>query len=88
MLAAKSFSATSDWKQLEYWLQVLSAELAARMAGDCTMHNRRPKNLIVHFRSVGTAGRYGSGQDRSRYFRITMLTVVLILKQKFASSYE
>eukprot|EP00892_Ulva_mutabilis_P007318 jgi/Ulvmu1/4959/UM207_0003.1 len=66
MLAAKSFGATSDWQVLLHWLKVLCCELASRIKEDSNVHCRRPKNLVVHYRSSGGKGRYGAGQERSR----------------------
>lgn len=61
MLAAKSFSATSDYAALRRWFGVLSAELAPRMASDEEAFRRRARTLTVHFR-----GGAAPGQDRSR----------------------
>ena len=69
MLAAKSFTVTSDWAEIERWLRVLCEELANRMADDSAAHNRRPRNLVVHFRCAAVGGKTGAGQDRSRCAR-------------------
>lgn len=66
MLAAKSFGATSDWQVLQHWLKVLCLELASRMQEDSNMHARRPKNLVVHYRSSAEGRQFGTGQERSR----------------------
>lgn len=50
MLAAKSFNATSDWRQLQRWLAILAEELAARMADDAAQHRRHPRTLVLHYR--------------------------------------
>jgi DNA polymerase eta len=62
MLAAKSFSATSDMKDLRQWINILSGELAERMLEDEELFNRRAKTLVVHFKSVGNP----RGSDHSR----------------------
>lgn len=64
MLAAKSFTATSDWAELQRWVRVLAEELASRMATDSARHNRRPRNIVVSFRCAG--GAKGPGTSRSR----------------------
>jgi DNA polymerase eta len=61
MLAAKSFTATSDTAALQRWIGILAAELAPRMANDEEMFRRRAKTLSVHFR-----GGSAPGQDRTR----------------------
>ena len=61
MLAAKSFSATSDQTALRRWFHVLATELAPRMANDEESFHRRSRTLTVHFRGGATPG-----QDRSR----------------------
>jgi hypothetical protein len=66
MLAAKSFSPTSDWEELQRYARVLCEELAQRMADDSALHNRRPRNLVVHYRSTTRGGNYSSGTSRSR----------------------
>ena len=65
MLAAKSFDATSDWTELEHWLRVLCEELAHRMVADTAAHNRRPRNLVVHWRWQANKNA-GAGVSRSR----------------------
>ena len=62
MLAAKSFTATSDVSVLQRWFGILAAELAPRMATDEEMFKRQARTLSVHFRG----GMMASGQDRSR----------------------
>lgn len=66
MLAAKSFAATTDWSELVRWLRVLCEELSTRMADDSLIHQRRPRNLVVHFRCAAGSGKYGAGEARSR----------------------
>ncbi|KAL4430354.1 hypothetical protein ABPG77_002160 [Micractinium sp. CCAP 211/92] len=61
MLAAKSFSPTSDLAALQGWFAILAQELAARMVTDEAQFRRRPKNLVVHFR-----GGPHMGSDRSK----------------------
>eukprot|EP00887_Chlorella_sp_A99_P005175 scaffold1.g5175.t1 len=55
MLAAKSFNATTDLAALRGWLQILATELAGRMAADCAEHRRRPRNLVLTYRSSAAA---------------------------------
>jgi len=50
MLAAKSFTATSDWRALQRWLTILAEELAGRMAADAAQHRRHPRTLVLHYR--------------------------------------
>lgn len=69
MLAAKSFSATSDMNDLRQWIEILSGELAARMLEDEELFNRRAKTLVVHFKSVaqrktGSAGLAASDHSK------------------------
>lgn len=67
MLAAKSFSATSDMKDLRQWIDILSGELSERMLEDEELFNRRAKTLVVHFKSVERGGPKGStASDHSR----------------------
>lgn len=61
MLAAKSFTSTSDHAALQRWIGILAAELAPRMAADEAAFKRRPRTLVVHFR-----GGPGAGVERSR----------------------
>ncbi|KAK9829326.1 hypothetical protein WJX72_005200 [[Myrmecia] bisecta] len=51
MLAAKSFEPTSDLAILTRWLRILADELANRMIDDEAQHQRRPRNLCLHYRS-------------------------------------
>ncbi len=60
MLAAKSFTATSDLKIIARWFDILASELESRMKTDLQMYNRRPKTLGVSFRSKSCT------QDRTR----------------------
>jgi hypothetical protein len=66
MLAAKSFTPTSDWEELQRYTRVLCEELAQRMADDSALHNRRPRNLVVQYRSATKGGNYSAGTSRSR----------------------
>ena len=52
MLAAKSFTSTSDLAVIEKWLLILASELAPRMRADFQAYNRRPRTLSLHFRSA------------------------------------
>lgn len=60
MLAAKSFSPTSDLKVIARWFGILASELESRMKTDLEMYNRKPKTLVLSFRSKS------SPQDRTR----------------------
>ncbi|GAB4815874.1 hypothetical protein N2152v2_002920 [Parachlorella kessleri] len=68
MLAAKTINPTSDLAALQRWFQVLAEELASRMATDEAQYRRRPRNLIVHYRTGETMGYQPgeSGVDRSK----------------------
>ena len=66
MLAAKSFTATTDWLELQRWVRVLAEELASRMSTDSVRHSRRPRNIVVSFRCAASAGASGAGTSRSR----------------------
>lgn len=61
MLAAKSFTSTSDHATIRRWLGILASELAERMRRDEGTYCRRPRTLTLCFRGGGTWG-----QERSR----------------------
>lgn len=50
MLAAKSFESTDSLDQIQQWAEILSEELAERLKKDETVHNRKPRNLVLHYR--------------------------------------
>ncbi len=49
-------SCSADLAALQRWFQVLAEELASRMATDEAQYRRRPRNLIVHYRTGETMG--------------------------------
>ena len=51
MLAAKSFEPIHDMAAMDRWIAIMADELANRMADDYEQHLRRPRNLIIHYRS-------------------------------------
>ena len=51
MLAAKSFEPINDMAAMDRWIAIMADELANRMADDYEQHLRRPRNLIIHYRS-------------------------------------
>jgi len=65
MVAAKSFSTTSDHTLLQRWIWVLATELAPRMAADEAAFKRRPRTLVLHFRR-GLPGSNRRHPERSR----------------------
>ncbi|KAK3244516.1 hypothetical protein CYMTET_45871 [Cymbomonas tetramitiformis] len=50
--ACKSFEPVYDVARIETWARILSDELAARLEEDSSMHERRPRSLVLHFRGV------------------------------------
>ena len=64
MLASKTFPPTNNMQELERWMHVLCEELAARMADDSALHNRRPRSIVVSYRRARKPG--DSGYDRSK----------------------
>eukprot|EP00873_Tetraselmis_striata_P002831 jgi/Tetstr1/423095/TSEL_013865.t1 len=66
MLAAKSFSATSSTAAIRRWLGILADELAVRMALDEATHQRRARNLVLHWRGGrGVGSTWGKERSRS-----------------------
>eukprot|EP00897_Mesotaenium_endlicherianum_P001868 jgi/Mesen1/1709/ME000138S00569 len=59
MLAAKTFEATSNQAVITRWLQLLSTELAARVAIDAHANARRPRSLQLAYTGTQPAARKG-----------------------------
>ncbi|CAK9270660.1 unnamed protein product [Sphagnum jensenii] len=62
MLAAKSFSATSDLSAVRRWLGILAEELSIRMHRDFEQNHRQPKLLQLYYRS----GHFKHSADHSK----------------------
>ncbi|WIA32722.1 hypothetical protein OEZ86_005908 [Tetradesmus obliquus] len=65
--SCKSFEPLSSLPPLQQWLGVLAAELAERMAEDEDEHARRPRSLVLQYRSAapGLSGGSRGTPDRS-----------------------
>jgi nucleotidyltransferase/DNA polymerase involved in DNA repair len=53
LLAAKSFSDCPGVEQARGWIKLLCNELGPRLVRDRGEHQRRPRNLVLHFRPKG-----------------------------------
>lgn len=50
MMAAKTFEKTNDISSVEQWAGILAEELADRIKRDGAMYNRKPRNLVLHYK--------------------------------------
>lgn len=50
MMAAKTFEKTHDVCSVERWAGILAEELADRIKRDGSMYNRKPRNLLLHYK--------------------------------------